>query len=129
MDAYVVVAAVVVTGILLVSAAGIARRLTAREPPRVAKQTTHESGVDPVGRNWAQTPDALSDIGVPLCHFRRGRGVSLSWALVLQTAMGPATLVEITIFVAVVLVSLVHGARQGLLRWLGVVDRRAYLAG
>ena len=49
MDAYVVVAAVVLAGILLVVAAGQARRLLAPRAPTRSKLTTYESGVDPVG--------------------------------------------------------------------------------
>ncbi|MBK6888117.1 MAG: NADH-quinone oxidoreductase subunit A [Tetrasphaera sp.] len=118
MDAYVVVAAVVVTGILLVSAAGIARRLLAPRAATVAKQTTYESGVDPVGRNWAQTQIRYLTFAFLYVIFAVDAVYLFPWALVLQTAMGPATLVEIAIFVAVVLVGLVHGARRGLLRWL-----------
>ena len=49
MGGYVVVGAVVVAGILLVVAAGLARRLFAPRAPTGAKLTTYESGVDPVG--------------------------------------------------------------------------------
>ena len=52
---YVVIAAVVVVGLLLFVAAMGARALLAPKAPTRAKLTTYESGVDPVGRDWAQT--------------------------------------------------------------------------
>src|SRR5690348_13751389 len=52
---YVVVAAVVAVGLLLFAAAMGARALLAPKAPTHAKLTTYESGVDPVGRDWAQT--------------------------------------------------------------------------
>jgi len=55
MGGYVVVGAVVLAGILLVSAAAVARRLVAPRAPTRAKLTTYESGVDPVGTGWAQS--------------------------------------------------------------------------
>ncbi len=55
MGGYVVVGAVVLAGILLVVAAGQARRLLAPRAPTRAKLTTYESGVDPVGLGWGQT--------------------------------------------------------------------------
>ena len=55
MGGYVVVGAVVLAGILLVVAAGLARRMFAPRAPTNAKLTTYESGVDPVGFGWAQT--------------------------------------------------------------------------
>ena len=55
MSPYVVIAAVVVVGLLLFVAAMGARALLAPKAPTRAKLTTYESGVDPVGRDWAQT--------------------------------------------------------------------------
>src|SRR5262245_56477722 len=55
MSGYVAVAAVLGAGVLLVTAAMLARRLLAPRAPLPAKLTTYESGVDPVGVDWAQT--------------------------------------------------------------------------
>ncbi|MBK6886981.1 MAG: NADH-quinone oxidoreductase subunit A [Tetrasphaera sp.] len=68
-------------------------------------------------RNWAQTQIRYLTFAFLYVISPWTRCISFLGAGS-ANMMGPATLVEIAIFVAVVLVGLVHGARRGLLRWL-----------
>ena len=119
MGGYVVVAAVVGAGILLVVAAGQARRLLAPRAPTRAKLTTYESGVDPVQGGWAQTQVRYFVYAFLYVIFAVDAVYLFPWALVVRDAhLGAASLVEIAIFVGILLVGLVHAARRGLLQWL-----------
>jgi NADH-quinone oxidoreductase subunit A len=116
---YVVVAAVVVVGLLLFVAAMGARALIAPKAPTAAKLKTYESGVDPVGRDWAQTQIRYFVYAFLYVIFAVDAVYLFPWALVLRSAhLGVASLVEIAVFIGVLLVGLVHAARRGLLRWL-----------
>ena len=119
MGGYVVVGAVVVAGILLVLAAGLARRLFAPRAPTGAKLTTYESGVDPVGYGWAQTTVRYFVYAYLYVIFAVDAVYLFPWATVIRDAdLGAASLVEMGIFVAVLVVGLAHAARRGLLRWV-----------
>lgn len=118
MSPYVVIAAVVVVGLLLFVAAMGARALLAPKAPTRAKLTTYESGVDPVGRDWAQTQVRYFVYAFLYVIFAVDAVYLFPWALVVRGNLGAASLVEIAVFVGILLVGLVHAARRGLLRWL-----------
>ena len=119
MSPYVVVAAVVVVGLLLFVAAMGARRLLAPSAPTRAKLTTYESGVDPVGRDWAQTQIRYFVYAFLYVIFAVDAVYLFPWATVIrQSGLGRASLVEMGIFVGVLLIGLAHAARRGLLRWV-----------
>ncbi|HEV7173641.1 NADH-quinone oxidoreductase subunit A [Pedococcus sp.] len=117
MSPYVVVAAVVVIGLLLFGAAMGARALLAPHAPTRAKLTTYESGVDPVGQDWAQTQIRYFVYAFLYVIFAVDAVYLFPWALVARGSLGPASLVEIAVFVGVILVGLLHAGRRGLLRW------------
>jgi NADH-quinone oxidoreductase subunit A len=119
MGGYAVVGAVVVAGILLVAAAAGARRLLAPRAPTRMKLTTYESGVDPVGTGWAQTNVRYFVYAYLYVIFAVDAVYLFPWATVIRDAgLGAASLVEMGIFVAVLVVGLAHAARRGLLRWV-----------
>lgn len=118
MRSYVVVGAVVVVGLLLFVAAMGARALLAPKAPTRAKLTTYESGVDPVGRDWAQTQVRYFVYAFLYVIFAVDAIYLFPWALVVRSSLGAASLVEVGVFIGIVLVGLVHAARRGLLRWL-----------
>ncbi|MGO1166110.1 MAG: NADH-quinone oxidoreductase subunit A [Janibacter sp.] len=117
MDGYLVVAGTLAVGVLLVVAGYAARRVLAPRAPTRAKLTTYESGVDPVGEDWAQTQVRYLGYAFLYVIFAVDVVYLFPWALVLRTDLGPASLVEVAIFIGVVLVGLVHALRRGLLRW------------
>ena len=119
MGGYVVVGAVVLAGILLVVAAGLARRMFAPRAPTNAKLTTYESGVDPVGFGWAQTTVRYFVYAYLYVIFAVDAVYLFPWATVIRDAnIGLASLVEMGIFITVLVVGLAHAARRGLLRWV-----------
>ena len=118
MSPYVVVAAVVLVGVLLFVAAMGARALLAPRAPTHATLTTYESGVDPVGRDWAQTQIRYFVYAFLYVIFAVDAVYLFPWALVVrQSRLGAASLVEIAVFIGVLVIGLVHAARRGLLRW------------
>ncbi|UUZ45350.1 NADH-quinone oxidoreductase subunit A [Janibacter limosus] len=117
MDGYLVVAGTLVAGVLLVVAGYTAGRLLAPAAPTRAKLTTYESGVDPVGRDWAQTRVRYLAYAFLYVIFAVDAVYLFPWALVLRTDLGPVSLLEVAIFIGVVLLGLVHALRRGLLRW------------
>lgn len=119
MEPYVTVGAVVVSGVVLVLASAVARRLLAPRVPTPAKRATYESGVDPVGADWAQTNVRYLVYAFLYVIFAVDAVYLFPWATVIRDAhLAVASLVEMGIFVLVLVVGLVHVARRGLLRWL-----------
>ncbi len=119
MSGYGVVAAVVISGVLLMVAAAAARWLIAPRASTPAKLTTYESGVDPVGTDWAQTNVHYFVYAFLYVIFAVDAVYLFPWATVIRDAdlAGPS-LVEMGLFVGVLVLGLAHAARRGLLRWL-----------
>lgn len=118
MSGYLVLAGVSAGGVLLFVAAMFARRLLAPRAPSQAKESTYESGVDPVAGGWAQTHVRYMSFAFLYLVFAVDSVFLFPWALVLHdTSINRASLLEMGIFIAVILVGLVHAARRGLLRW------------
>ncbi len=117
MDGYLVIAGALLLGVLLVVAGHTARRLLAPRAPTPTKLATYESGIDPVGQDWAQTRVRYLAYAFLYVIFAVDVVYLFPWALVLRSDLGAASLVEVAIFVGVVLVGLVHALRRGLLRW------------
>lgn len=117
-NGYAVVLAVVGAGVLLVTAGMTARRLVAPRVPTEAKLRTYESGVDPVGTGWAQTQVRYLSFSFLYVIFAVDAVYLFPWATVLRdSSLGVASLVEMAIFIAVIVLGLAHAARRGLLRW------------
>lgn len=117
MSGYVVLAGVLAASLLVVLLGQLARRLLAPAAPTRAKLTTYESGVDPVGDLWSQTRVRYLAYAFLYVIFAVDALYLFPWALVLRSDLGPASLVEVAIFIGIVLVGLLHAVRRGLLRW------------
>lgn len=118
MTGYLALAGVIIGGILLFVVALAARWLFAPRAMTQMKATTYESGVDPVGTDWAQSQIRYVTYAFLYVVFAVDVMYLFPWAFVARSAdLGVAALVEIFIFVAVILLGLVHAARRGLLRW------------
>lgn len=115
---YLVLLGVGVAGAVLFGAAMMSRRLLAPRAPALTKLATYESGVDPVAGGWAQTHFRYITYAFLYVVFAVDAVYLFPWALVLRDHdLGVASLVEMAIFIAVVLVGLLHAARRGLLTW------------
>jgi NADH-quinone oxidoreductase subunit A len=113
---YAVAAAVIGAGALLVVVAMLARRLLAPRAVTPAGRTTYESGMDPVGSGWAQSQVRYLAFAFLYVVFAVDAVYLFPWALVARE-LGATALIEVAVFVAIVLVALIHAARRGLLRW------------
>ncbi|TWP37447.1 NADH-quinone oxidoreductase subunit A [Leekyejoonella antrihumi] len=123
MTGYVVLAGVLLAGALLFVVAMLGRRMLAPRAPTRAKLTTYESGVDPVTGGWAQTQVRYLAYAFLYVVFAVDAVYLFPWALVLRDAhLGVASLVEMGIFVAALVVGLAHAARRGLLTWVGTAS-------
>jgi NADH-quinone oxidoreductase subunit A len=119
MSGYLAVAAVLGAGVLLVTAAMVARRLLAPRAPHAGKLSTYESGVDPVGEGWAQTKVRYFVFSFLYVIFAVDAIYLFPWATVVRDAdLGRASLVEMGIFIGVIVLGLAHAGRRGLLRWV-----------
>ena len=84
MEGYAAAAAVVLAGVLLVTAAMIARRLIAPRAVTEAGLRTYESGVDPVGTGWAQSQIRYIAFAFLYVVFAVDAVYLFPWALVLR---------------------------------------------
>ena len=116
MTGYAVAAAVIGAGVLLVVVAMLARRLLAPRAVTPAGRTTYESGMDPVGSGWAPSQVRYLAFAFLYVVFAVDAVYLFPWALVARE-LGATALIEVAVFVAIVLVALIHAARRGLLRW------------
>lgn len=115
-QSWVVVGAVVAGGVLFFAAAMIANRLMRPRVPRPEKVTTYESGVDPVGRGWAQTQVRYYLYAYLYVVFAVDAVYLFPWATVVKE-FGWATLGEMGAFLGVLAIGLLHGWRRGALKW------------
>jgi NADH-quinone oxidoreductase subunit A len=115
-QSWVVVGAVVAGGALFFAAAMIANRLLRPRVPRPEKVTTYESGVDPVGRGWAQTQVRYYLYAYLYVVFAVDAVYLFPWATVVKD-YGWATLGEMGAFLGVLAIGLLHAWRRGALKW------------
>ncbi len=115
-QSWVVVGAVVAGGVLFFGAAMVANRLMRPRLPRPEKVTTYESGVDPVGRGWAQTKVRYYLYAYLYVVFAVDAVYLFPWATVVKD-LGWATLAEMGAFLGVLAVGLLHAWRRGALNW------------
>jgi NADH-quinone oxidoreductase subunit A len=116
---YAVVGLVVLAGVALFVAGTVGTRLLRPNAPTVAKLTTYESGVDPVGEGWAQINVRYYLYAYLYVVFAVDAMYLLPWATVLRLpGFGWRTLAEMGVFLGVLGVGLAYAWRRGVLRWL-----------
>lgn len=118
MEAYGVVAAVVLLGLGgLVGAFALNKALTVTHATP-EKLTTYESGVDPVGEGWAQAHIRYYLFAYLYVIFAVDAIYLFPWATVFAlVGFGVASLVEMFVFLAFVAVGLLYAWRKGVLSW------------
>ena len=116
---YAIVALVALAGALVFVAGVVGGRLLRPSAPTRDKQTTYESGGDPVGEGWAQTQIRYYLYAYLYVIFAVDAVYLFPWATLLRLpGFGVATLWEMAIFLGVLAVGLLHAWRRGLLRWV-----------
>ncbi len=113
---WLVVFAVVIGGALFLTVAVGANWLLRPHVPRLEKLTTYESGVDPVGRGWAQTQVRYYLYAYLYVVFAVDAVYLFPWATVVEQ-FGWATLAEMGAFIGVLAAGLLYAWRRGALKW------------
>ncbi len=106
-------------GIGFVSVAMAANRVLRPHRPSIAKLTTYECGVDPVGADWAQAQIRYYVYAYLYVLFAVESVFLFPWAIIFdRPGFGVTTMVEMGVFVALISVGLLYAWRKGVLRWL-----------
>jgi NADH-quinone oxidoreductase subunit A len=116
LESYLPVLAILVVGCALVAAMMTGNRLLRPSNPTPAKQTTYESGVDPVGEGWAQSHVRYYVFAYLYVVFAVDAVFLFPWATVFE-AMGWVTVGEMGVFVGIVAIGLAYAWRKGALTW------------
>jgi NADH-quinone oxidoreductase subunit A len=115
-ESYGVLLAVLTAGIGLVAVAFGAARLIAPHRPSVAKLTTYECGIDPVGEGWSQSQVRYYIYGFLFVIFDVESVFLFPWARVF-VSLGYTAVVEMAVFIAILAVGLLYAWRKGVLEW------------
>ena len=84
--------------------------------PQADKYVSYESGVDPVGDGWAQSPIRYYVFALLFVMFDVEAVFIFPWATRLET-YGVFGLIEMGIFVFILLLGLIYAWRKGVLKW------------
>jgi NADH-quinone oxidoreductase subunit A len=111
-------------GLLLVVAGGFftvaftANRLLRPHRPTADKLTTYECGLDPVGRDWAQSQIRYYVYAYLYVLFAVESVFLFPWAVVFdRPGFGMTTLIEMAIFIGVLALGLLYAWRKRVLSW------------
>ena len=85
--------------------------------PQADKYLSYESGVDPVGDGWAQTPIRYYVFALLFVLFDVEAVFIFPWATRLE-AYGTFGVVEMSVFIAVLALGLLYAWRKKVLRWI-----------
>lgn len=116
LSGYVPVGVIVLVGILLAVAMLGVNRLMRPQVPSREKQTTYESGVDPVGEGWSQSTVRYFVYAFLYVIFAVDAVFLFPWAVVLED-IGWAAAAEMGIFIGILAVGLGYAWRKGVLSW------------
>ena len=115
---YTTVLAVVLVGVAFAAAGLGANRLLRPTRPSREKYLIYESGVDPVGRGWAQSHVRYYVFAYLYVVFAVDAIYLFPWATVFAApGFGWATLVEMFVFLGFIAVGLLYAWRKGVLTW------------
>jgi NADH-quinone oxidoreductase subunit A len=115
--AYAMVGLLILVGCGFLATAITANRLLRPHRPTFEKLTTYESGVDPVGRDWAQTQIRYYVFAFLYVIFAVESVFLFPWATVYR-ALGWQSLVEMGIFVGILAIALLYAWRRKVLTWV-----------
>jgi NADH-quinone oxidoreductase subunit A len=105
-------------GVLIFGGAMTANRLLRTTKPSVAKSSTYECGLDPVGGGWAQAQIRYYIYAYLYLLFAVEAVFLFPWAVIFDDpGFGLVAVVEMAIFVGVLALGLLYAWRKGVLRW------------
>jgi len=115
--AYAMVGLLVLVGCAFMATAITANRLLRPHRPTLEKLATYESGVDPVGSDWAQTQIRYYVFAFLYVIFAVESVFLFPWATVYR-ALGWQSLVEMGVFVGILAIALLYAWRRKVLTWV-----------
>ena len=105
-------------GVFVFVLAMTANRMVRTSVPSTAKSTTYESGVDPVGGDWAQAKIRYYVYAFLYVLFAVEAVFLFPWAVTFDgPGFGMAAVIEMGIFVAVLALGLLYAWRKRVLSW------------
>jgi NADH-quinone oxidoreductase subunit A len=85
--------------------------------PNREKQTTYESGIDPIGGGWAHTSVRYYMFALLFVIFDVEAVFLFPWAIVFKS-LGTQALVEMVIFIGILALALLYAIKKEVLEWL-----------
>ncbi len=104
-----------ICGLIPVAALGAAKLLGAKGAG-VARRTTYESGMEPIGGAWIQFNIRYYMFALVFVIFDVETVFLYPWAVAFHT-LGVLAFVEALVFIAILLIGLVYAWRKGALEW------------
>ncbi|HEV7710383.1 MAG TPA: NADH-quinone oxidoreductase subunit A [Asanoa sp.] len=120
LGSYVTLGLLLVASVLIFVGAFTANRLLSPANPAepAGKRMTYESGVDPVGGDWAQAQIRYYVYAYLYVLFAVEAVFLFPWAVVFdRPGYGATTVVEMAIFVAVLALGILYAWRKKILNW------------
>ena len=120
LGSYATLGLLLVASVLIFVGAFTANRLLSPADPAepAGKRTTYESGVDPVGGDWAQVQIRYYVYAYLYVLFAVEAVFLFPWAVIFdRPGFGATTVVEMAIFVAVLALGILYAWRKKILNW------------
>jgi NADH-quinone oxidoreductase subunit A len=114
---YAMVGLLVLVGCAFLASAIGVNRLLRPYRPTFEKLTTYESGVDPVGSDWAQTQIRYYVFAFLYVIFAVESVFLFPWATVF-VGLGWSSVVEMGVFVGILAIALLYAWRRKVLTWV-----------
>jgi NADH-quinone oxidoreductase subunit A len=114
---YITIGIFVLVGLALVGVTLQLARLVRPNVPHPDKYTTYESGIDPIGRGWAQTNVRYYIFALLFVIFDVEAVFLFPWAIVFKR-LGTQAFIEMLVFIAILAFALLYAIRKKMLEWL-----------
>lgn len=113
---YITIGIFALVGIALVGVTLQLARLVRPDVPTPEKYTTYESGIDPIGRGWAQSNVRYYIFALLFVIFDVEAVFLFPWAIVFER-LGVQAFVEMVIFIGILAIALLYAIKKKVLEW------------
>lgn len=117
MDALMVFTGFLLVGVLLAFVLVSLPRVLAPKQPSVMKSSTYECGEIPVGQPWIRFRVAYYVFALMFVVFDVEAVFLYPWAVIIRR-LGVYGLVEMTVFIAILVLGLAYAWRKGAIQWV-----------
>jgi NADH-quinone oxidoreductase subunit A len=113
---YITIGIFALVGMALVGVTLQLARLVRPDVPTPEKYTTYESGIDPIGRGWAQSNVRYYIFALLFVIFDVEAVFLFPWAIVFER-LGAQAFIEMVVFIAILALALLYAIRKKVLEW------------